>query len=429
MANKKFGRHSQQANDFLQPNSITGFTATNVGTNRPYTSTASSSTPANGTGGAATLSWDAPSDPQPTTYSITTTPSTYTATVSAPATSYTFQGLASNTSYTFTVVATNAAGSSSGTTSSSTLITTIPAVPSAPSATAQVNQDSVTWSAPANGGSAITQYTLKSSDGPTYNTANTSYTVSETANTSQTYQVLATNANGSTAYSASSNQVTTLAPYFPYFPYFPPFFPPWFPFFPPFFPFFPPYFPPFFPPFFPYFPPFFPPFFPPYFSRTCIDKDTVVLTTEGEKPISEIQIGDKLVTILIPELSTDQENIASPFTWSSESLQAIEITETEVVTIIPSQKVDRIYFNDMQDVKFTYEHPIFIKKNDEYRIVQASYVNEGDYILKLNSDNSITEILVESITTEILEEASDVYNLSCEPYDWYFAGGMLVHNK
>ena len=102
MANKKFGRHSQQANDFLQPNAVSNLTATNVGTNRPYLATANttSEASASGTGGSVSLSWSSPSasSPAPTSYTITTTPSTYTATVSAPATSYTFQGLASNTS-------------------------------------------------------------------------------------------------------------------------------------------------------------------------------------------------------------------------------------------------------------------------------------------------------------------------------------------
>jgi len=227
MANKKIGIKSSAQDNFLEPNAVTSLAATAVNGG------------ASGNG-SVNLTWSLPAaSPPATLYTITSTPTTTTQ--STVSTSFAFPGLAGGTSYTFTVVASNAAGSSVPTTSSAATPTTLPNAPSAPTAASpNANQDVVSWSAPsATGGTAITGYTLKSSDGPTYDYdgSTTSATISETAGTAQTYQVLAKNANGNGPYSASSNSITTTAPYFPpYFPFFPPYFP--------FFPFFPPYFPP-----------------------------------------------------------------------------------------------------------------------------------------------------------------------------------------
>ena len=62
-------------------------------------------------------------------------------------------------------------------------------------------------------------------------------------------------------------------------------------------------------------------------------------------------------------------------------------------------------------------------------MVSTIFSVENDLLIKINEDETISEILVESIHTDILDESDDVYNFSCEPYDWYFAGNILVHNK
>jgi hypothetical protein len=258
-AGKKSGRKSQASNDFLEPLKPTGVTATDVGTARAFNN------------GAATVSFSLPAlSPAATSFTVTSSTGQTATGASSP---ITVTGITANASVTFTVTATNAAGTSAASTASSAIaITTVPATPNAPTITQQVNQDTISWSAPANGGKAITGYTWASSDGKgaTVGSGTTTVAVAQEGGTSQTYTVRAINANGNSLVSPASVNITTTPPFFP--PYFvPPFFPPYFvpPFFPPFFPFFPffpPYFvPPFFPPFFPFFP-FFPPYFvPPYF--------------------------------------------------------------------------------------------------------------------------------------------------------------------
>lgn len=248
--NKRAGKKSLAQNDFIPPLTPINVVGTDVGTNRPFNN------------GAVSVAFSLPSgSPSATSYTVTASPGGATATGSSSPIVVT--GLASNTAYTFTVTATNSFGTTaSSSPSASVTVTTVPATPSAPTATAGVNQDTVSWSAPLNGGKAITQYFWQSSDGKSGTTTGTSVTVAQEANTAQTYQVRADNANGQGQLSASSNSVTTQAPFFP--PFFP-FFPSFGPFFPPFFPFFPP----FFPSFGPFFPPAFGPFFPPYFCPDC----------------------------------------------------------------------------------------------------------------------------------------------------------------
>jgi hypothetical protein len=433
---KRSGRKSQAANDFLEPKPVESLTATDVGTSRTFNN------------GAANLSWSLPAgSPEATSYTITTTPSSTTETTSN--TSFQFTGLSSNTSYTFSVVGSNAAGSSAATESSSVLITTVPAKPvSVSAASPSADQDVVSWSAGATGGKAITSFTVVSSDGPSYTNSTSPKTISETANTSQTYTIYAINDNG-TSEGETTNSVTTTAPFFPpFFPYFPPFFP-FFPFFPPyfppffpFFPFFPPYFPPFFP-FFPFFPPFFPPrfgpFFPPafgpYFVR-CVDGDTLILTSEGLKPARDIKIGEKLLTVDAKAIS-GESNFA-PLQINVQDLEISNLVQTEVTNVIASDKVDRVYFNNDKTAQFTETHPIFVKRNNEYRVVEAGTVQAGDALIQINigalgetvlMSEVISEIEVTEVNKVTLDVAKDVYTFSCDSYNWYFAGNILTHNK
>ncbi len=419
MANKKIGIKSSAQDNFLEPNAVTSLTATDVGTNKAYGS------------GEASLSWSLPAaSPPATLYTITTSPATTTQTTTN--TSYTFTGLTAG-SYTFTVVASNNAGNSQPTTSASTAITTVPQQPSAPTASSpNANQDVVTWSAPAsNGGKAITGYTLKSSDGPTYNyDANTtSATISETAGTAQTYQILATNANGSSSYSASSNSITTTAPffppYFPFFPFFPPYFPPFFPFFPFFPPYFPPYFPyfPFFPPFFPpsfgpFFPPSFGPFFPPSFKGyKCLGSDTKVLTaTNGWVPAHMLLVGDKLLTIS-PEHMNNGENLKE-FTIADH----VTFVESEIVKIEKSQK-HLLKFNELE-ATFSDGQPVFVKVGESITYKDTGLVEVGDVLVMVSEMSEVTYVEVTSITKT--EDLHDVYDVRTNPNPWYIAGNFLT---
>ena len=96
-----------------------------------------------------------------------------------------------------------------------------PATPAKPTATAGDGQATVSWSAPDDGGSTITKYTVTPYIGATAQTpkdvtgspAATSTTISGLTNgTAYTFKVSATNAVGTSAQSAASDPVTPTAP-------------------------------------------------------------------------------------------------------------------------------------------------------------------------------------------------------------------------
>ena len=197
---KRTGKRSQGANDFLAPYAPTIGTATDVGTNRPYNDA------------AASVTFTADPRNAATSYTVVSTPGSYSATgASSP---IVVTGLASNTAYTFVVTATNSYGTSNASSASNSVtVTSVPATPSAPSGSSpsSTSYDTVSWTAPADGGKAITNYYWASDDGKSGNTASTSVNVNQEGGTSQTYTVRADNANGSSGTSAASGSITTFS--------------------------------------------------------------------------------------------------------------------------------------------------------------------------------------------------------------------------
>ncbi len=176
--------------------------------------------------GSASVSWSAPtSGGAVSTYTVTPyigssaqTPTTVTG--APPATKATVSGLTAGTTYTFKVQASNSAGSGPVSEPSNPVTPTALTAPSAPTnvtATAANASATVTWAAPANGGSPITKYTVTPYVG---STAQATTTVSGsppastatigglTNGTTYTFTVSATNAIGTGPASAPSNGVT-----------------------------------------------------------------------------------------------------------------------------------------------------------------------------------------------------------------------------
>ena len=111
------------------------------------------------------------------------------------------------------------------------------------------------------------------------------------------------------------------------------------------------------------------------------------------------------------------------------------LVETTITAITSKDLPAYIYFNNNENVRFSLEQPMFIKSvtgypslpSVKYKVVASGVIHVGDYLINIDDNGNITETLVESI--QIVEEMSTVYAISCEPQDWFIAGGYLVHNK
>jgi hypothetical protein len=180
--------------------------------------------------GTADVSWTAPNDGNSPITSYSVTPATGTTTLaptvitgSPPAARAPISGLTNGVTYTFTVTATNAVGTGPASAASNAVTPAAPTAPAAPAgvtATAGNTAATVSWTAPATGGSPITSYTvtpyLAGNAQPTTKVTGsppaTSTTITGLANgSSYTFRVTATNAIGTGPASAASNAVTPSA--------------------------------------------------------------------------------------------------------------------------------------------------------------------------------------------------------------------------
>jgi hypothetical protein len=151
-----------------------------------------------------------------TSYTVTSSPGGLVATgASGP---IVVSGLTNGTEYTFTVVATNTIGSSVASAPSNGVVpvapTTVPDAPTAVTAIAGNGEATVSFTPGADGGAAITSYTVTSSPGGLVATgASGPIVVSGLTNgTEYTFTVMATNSIGSSVASAPSNGVVPVAP-------------------------------------------------------------------------------------------------------------------------------------------------------------------------------------------------------------------------
>ncbi len=399
---KKAGRHSQSANDFLEPMTPVIDSATDVGTNRSYND------------GAVTVSFTLPENsPEATGYTVLSSGS-HTATGSSSP--ITVTGLSSDTAYTFQVKATNAVGDSAySTASSSVTVTTVPAAPTSVSASSPegATYDTVSWSAPANGGKAISNYHVTGNDGTSGDTSSTSININQGAGETQSYTVYATNDNGNSASSSSTGDVTTFS-------------------FTPFSVFG-------FSPFgvFAFFGVFgFSPFgvfgFSPFgvfgFSPGCVDQDTLITVvgpndTIAYKRAQEINAGDEVWTATWDEL-VDED--ISPFSSPSDTMTNITTVKTTIQSVFPSIKSTTIYFNNDIAKRFSLEEKVLIKRDGVYSFLVTASIELGDYLVQRNEDGSYSEIVISNIQT--IDEDRTVYRFNAEPVDTLLAANLIVHN-
>jgi len=174
--------------------------------------------------GRATISWTAPVNNGSAVVAYVITP--YVGATARPpitfnskATSETVTGLNNGVTYTFSIAARNAKGTGRRSLPTNAVKLGLPDAPTAPTAVAGRNQATVTWTAPADNGSAIAAYVITPYKGTapqppiTFNSAATTETVGGlTAGSTYVFRIAAENVNGTGSLSPPTNAVTLPVP-------------------------------------------------------------------------------------------------------------------------------------------------------------------------------------------------------------------------
>jgi hypothetical protein len=117
--------------------------------------------------------------------------------------------------------------------------------------------------------------------------------------------------------------------------------------------------------------------------------------------------------------------------WTSDSLTAktAGYVEAIIVNVYVSVKDKVVYFNGNPAGSYSLSQPMFVKNTEGiFEMKTPDDIVVGDTLVKILSNGSITEEVISSIEyTEA--DAITTYAISVEPYDWFIAGGYLVHNK
>lgn len=179
---------------------------------------------------------------------------------------------------------------------------------------------------------------------------------------------------------------------------------------------------PFFPPAFPtpFFPPEFGPWFP-SFQFLSIGSGTLILTPTGYTEVSNLKVGDKLVSLNIEELTNNGLG-DEILTWSSDTFTVLDTVETEITSIVETQRETDLY--QINSDWFTPHHDILVRKDGIYRFATADSI-DTTYEVYSYADKDWKP--VENINV-INGEMQTVYTINCEPYDIFFTHDALVYN-
>ena len=388
----------------------------------------------------------------PSSYTIFANSIYGTKTFTATSSPFTVTGLRAGTAYAFTILANATIGQENreeSSVSSSQTNADVKSVPDAPtsvtaSSPSGATYDTVSWLAPAdNGGEAITNYQIESSDGKSATVNALTTNIAQEAGTAQTYRVRAYNAQGWGEWSAWSASVTT----FSFVPFSVFGFSPFGVFgFSPFgvFGFSPFGFSPFgvfgFSPF--GFSPFgvfgFSPFgFSPFgvfgFSPGggCIAPDTLVSVVGPDDsyiqiPAKDVVTGQEVWAHSFNEM--DDESITDPMTMAFDKLTNQAIVKTNVASVVEKEMPATMTINGDSTKKYSTVQGILYKRNGIYGYINTGLLEVGDIVVEYDYNlHAFNEIPVTSL--EIDETPSTVYKFDMEPVDTFIAGNMVVHNR
>ncbi len=164
----------------------------------------------------------------------------------------------------------------------------------------------------------------------------------------------------------------------------------------------------------------------PQYPYYCLSIDSMIPTPNGDKRLSELKIGDQVISARFEEIDPDDPNADLIVdTWSSDSFTYRELDITTIVNIREWEETGRYTINNR--IHVTGSHPFVAKEaaDGRYYYTRAAQLVEGDLLFDGDLE---TWVPITSITYAP-NIRFKVRTLSTEPYDMFFAEGILVHNK
>ncbi len=150
----------------------------------------------------------------------------------------------------------------------------------------------------------------------------------------------------------------------------------------------------------------------------CLLYGTQILLSNGStKNIEDLEIGDLVKTVAIAGLNSEIETA-----WKTFSSNQFSPTEESSVVVGIQKSQFSFYFLINEQLKITFEHPVFISRNNVYAFLRANDLVMGDKIFHY------TLGWQEVISKERIDQTVNVVNINVESQDTYFADSFLVHN-
>jgi hypothetical protein len=167
-----------------------------------------------------------------------------------------------------------------------------------------------------------------------------------------------------------------------------------------------------------YVPPPPPPPPPPPTEDPCFLYGTEIKMADGSnKLIEDLVLGDVLSSLSIEGLDKNVEN-----NWVTFSDNKFSFTPSTAVIVNLIHGSYSNYYIINNSIRITYEHPVFIKRDTEYKFCKVRNLLVGD--LLFNTDDTWIEIQ----TIEFINETCQTVGVNIEDDDVYFGSGILVHN-
>lgn len=150
----------------------------------------------------------------------------------------------------------------------------------------------------------------------------------------------------------------------------------------------------------------------------CLVYGTLVEMGDGTfKKVEDLELGEVVKSISINGLDVNIDD-----NWKDFYTNEFQYEEgLSIITNIVDDGFTQYYIIN-ENLKLTYEHPIFIKRAEVFMFTQTEGLVLGDYIFKENGEFE----LVSSI--DIIDDYVQTININIEENDVYFANGILVHN-